>query len=196
MPSSYILCSDSQLIDFLRGANDESAFAEIYRRYGRELVREAIRKTENRSVAEDLVQEVFVQFWLKRSRLFIEKNIQAYLKGMLKYHVIDYFSDSKRCPIVPSAALSILPEPHENDYLSSSFLQTHYQEALLKLPQKCREVFELSRKGYSAKDIAHTLAISEKTVEVHIGKALRFLRLEMKDYLAILAIISYLIKKS
>lgn len=180
----YPTHSDSELIELLCKSSDETAFAEIYARYGKEMVSEAHRKTGEKAAAEDIVQEVFVQLWLKRGRIVIDKNIRAYLKGMLKYHIIDHYSSRKSSPIVPAASIPLLPDPLENDYISSHFLRSYYEEALTKLPDKCREVFELSRSGRSIKEIASELGISEKTVEVHIGKALRLLRLEMKDYLA------------
>ncbi len=180
----YPTHSDSELTELLCKSSDETAFAEIYARYGRELVSEAHRKTGEKAVAEDIVQEVFVQLWLKRSRIVIDKNIRAYLKGMLKYHIIDHYSSRQSSPIVPAASIPLLPDPLENDYISSHFLRSYYEEALTRLPDKCREAFELSRSGRSTKEIASELGISEKTVEAHIGKALRLLRLEMKDYLA------------
>jgi RNA polymerase sigma-70 factor (family 1) len=187
----YTAYSDSQLIVLLTQRSDEPAFAEIYRRYARELLREAKRKIGSVPVAEDLVQEVFVTLWQKKAKLEIQKSVRSYLRGMLKYHVIDYYADNQKSPVVPASTVPLLPDPQESDYLMGTFLEHHYEEALQKLPQKCREVFELRRKGYSGKDIGFALNISEKTVEAHIGKALRFLRLEMKDYLILLALIAY-----
>lgn len=183
MSGLYSNHSDAELVELLCEHSDEPAFEEIYRRYGRELVTEAHRKTGDRSVSEDIVQEVFIKLWLRRNKLAIDKNIQAYLKGMLRHHVIDYYTHKQSSPVVPAASVAILPHPAEEDYMSGSLLQVSYQQALAKLPEKCREVFELSRNGHSIRDISQKLGISEKTVEVHIGKALRILRLEMKDYI-------------
>ena len=190
MQTLYLNYNDAQLIDLLTRDRDESAFAEIYRRYGKELLRDGLKKVGDRSVAEDLVQEVFVVLWQKKDTLLIQKNILAYLKGMLKYHVIDYFASSRNSPEIPSASIPHLPDPEESDYLEGTFLMEQYREALSKLPPKCREVFELSRNGHTAREIADALKISEKTVEVHIGKALRILRMEMKDYLPLLLIMA------
>lgn len=180
MPGSYSDYTDPELIELLCISNNSSAFAEIYGRHGRGLIAEAIRKTGDRSTAEDIVQEIFVKFWLRRHKITIEKNLQAYPKGMLKYHIIDCFFAVKNSPVIPAASVLLLPDAPDHDYVTSNFLHTHYQQALTKLPEKCHQVFELSRKGTSIRDISQTLSISEKTVEVHIGKALRLLRKEIR----------------
>jgi RNA polymerase sigma-70 factor (ECF subfamily) len=64
-------------------------------------------------------------------------------------------------------------------------LSAHVEQALTQLPQKCRQVYELSRKEYkSNREIAETLNISEKTVENQLTKALRVLRLNLKNIVA------------
>jgi RNA polymerase sigma-70 factor (ECF subfamily) len=58
------------------------------------------------------------------------------------------------------------------------------------LPEKCREVFELSRfDGRKYSEIAEQLSISVKTVEAHMSKALGILKAELRDYLTILIIL-------
>lgn len=185
----YYDFTDQALIEMLCHDDDRAAFAEIYWRYGRQLVLEAIRKTGDRNAAEDIVQEVFVKLWLRRHKLVIQKNLQAYLKGMLRYHVIDHYLMRENSPLVTASLLSSFPDPADDDYLAGRLLHNHYLQALSRLPDKCRQVFELSRKGFSIRDISEQLHISEKTVEVHIGKALRLLRKEMRDYINLLFIL-------
>lgn len=75
---------------------------------------------------------------------------------------------------------------------SAKDLDQKLQVALAKLPEKSRTVFELSRfQEMKYKDIAQTLDLSIKTVEGHMTKALRHLRLELMDYLTV--IIFYII---
>lgn len=165
--------------------NEELAFRELYRRHVRILVHTAIRKTGLKTVAEDLVQETFVKFWLGRHKFDIHKNIQAYLHGTLRHCIINYYHQEQRKQISTLGEEDFLPDNDTSEHLDFNTLHEFYEQSLLKLPEKCREVFTLSRKGYSLKEIAAQMEISEKTVEAHISKALKILRVEMKDYIAL-----------
>ncbi len=179
VPEKY---ADQELLLRIRN-NDEAAFAALYRRHVKILIATAIRKTGMKSVAEDLVQETFVKLWLRRHSCEIDKNFQAYLHGILRNGIIDYYHQEQKKTLV---TLEEIDNPIANDtqeYLNLNGLHEVYELALQKLPPKCRAVFELSRKGYSLREIALEMDISEKTVEAHISKALRILRIEMKDYL-------------
>lgn len=169
--------------------NEELAFRELYRRNVRLLVHTAIRKTGLKTIAEDLVQETFVKFWLGRHRFDIHKNIQAYLLGTLRHCIINYYHQEQKKQVSTLEEDDFLPDNDTSEHLDFNTLHEFYEQSLLKLPEKCREVFTLSRKGYSLKEIASQMEISEKTVEAHISKALKILRIEMKDYIA-LALIS------
>ena len=163
--------------------DDELAFTELYLRHVRLLIHTAIRKTGLKTTAEDLVQETFVKFWLGRHKFDIRKNIQAYLNGMLKYNIITHYHQEQKKQVLTLQENDVPLNNDTSEYLDFNTLSELYEQSLLKLPLKCREVFVLSRKGYSLKEIAVSLEISEKTVEAHISKALKILRVEMKDYI-------------
>ena len=75
-------------------------------------------------------------------------------------------------------------------------LEGRIEEALQTLPEKCGEVFQLSRlKDLSYKEISEQLNISIKTVENHMGKALKMMRMELQDYLPAIIITLLLLKK-
>ena len=66
-------------------------------------------------------------------------------------------------------------------------LQLRIREVLNKLPEQCRHVFELSRfEELKYREIAEHLGISIKTVETHMGKALRIMRQELAEFLTVL----------
>ena len=173
-------------------SDDEPAFAELYRRYARKLVRTAFRKTGDQTTAEDLVHELFLKLWLNRHDLHIQKTVSAYVQSALKNLIIShYYRRSARTALslndIADEELSRL-SIHQ-DSLPEGFVREVYEQSLLKLPEKCREVFLMSRSGFSNAEIADTLQISEKTVEGHITKALRILRLELKDYALVVLIL-------
>ncbi|GGB95827.1 MULTISPECIES: RNA polymerase sigma-70 factor [Dyadobacter] len=180
----YSTYSEEALMKLICQCDEELAFRELYRRNVRLLVHTAIRKTGLKSTAEDLVQETFVKFWLGRHKFDIQKNIQAYLNGMLKNNIINYFHQEQKKKTIAFHDDEEVLDNETSEYLEFNNLHEFYEQSLLKLPQKCREVFILSRKGYSLKEISASMQISEKTVEAHISKALKILRVEMKDYIA------------
>ena len=184
MTDRYFIYSDEDLLHLIRSQNDELAFGELYRRHARALVYTALRKTGSSVVAEDLVQELFVKLWLSRHKVVVQKNLAAYLNGMLRNHVITYYYQEQKKQPLPLENAESISDEKTSEQVQFDTLNELYQESLQKLPQKCREVFVMSRKGYSLREIAQTLQISEKTVEAHISKALRILRVEMKDYIA------------
>jgi len=188
LTTTYHFFSDEELTKLICQQNDELAFSELYSRHVRILVHTAIRKTGARSTAEDLVQEVFFKFWLGRNKFDIQKNAQAYLQGMLKYNIVNYYYQEQKKQVFSIDDVESPANDETREYLDYNLLSELYEQSLLKLPEKCRQVFVLSRKGYSLKEIALTLEISEKTVEAHISKALRILRIEMKDYIALVLI--------
>lgn len=189
MTTTYHFFSDEELTKLICQQNDELAFSELYSRHVRILVHTAIRKTGAKTTAEDLVQEVFFKFWLGRNKFDIQKNAQAYLQGMLKYNIVNHYYQEQKKHLFSIDDVEAPADDDTREHLDYNLLSEFYEQSLLKLPEKCRQVFVLSRKGYSLKEIALTLEISEKTVEAHISKALRILRIEMKDYIA-LALIS------
>jgi RNA polymerase sigma-70 factor (family 1) len=176
--------SDEELVQLICVQDNELAFAELYQRHVRFLVYTAIRKTGSKSVAEDIVQDTFIKFWIKRQTFDIEKNVQAYLSGILKNNVIDHYHREQKKALLPLDDVEIPGIDNTQEYLNLNVLSNLYEQSLTKLPPKCRTAFELSRKGFSMKEIAQSMEISEKTVEAHISKALRLLRIEMKDYIA------------
>ena len=172
--------------------DDESAFAELYHRYVRKLVNTALRKTGNQTTAEDLVHELFLKLWLNRHELRIQKTVAAYVQSALKKLVIShYYYQSVRSTLSLDAVTDndLAPASSTPETLPEGFVRDLYERSLQKLPEKCREVFVMSRDGFTSREIAQNLQISEKTVEGHITKALRMLRLEMKDYTVVVLLL-------
>jgi RNA polymerase sigma-70 factor (ECF subfamily) len=69
-------------------------------------------------------------------------------------------------------------------------LENKFREALNELPEQCRTVFQLSRfEDMKYREIADKLEISVKTVENHMGKALKLLRTKLVDFLPLLILL-------
>lgn len=142
--------------------------------------------------ARDLVQDVFVKFWNDRENSTIRFSIRSYLFTSVKNRCIDHLRKKERNIKVQE----ITNEEAFTDELFESFvfseLEALFNKSLEKLPDRCREVFELSRfQGLKNREIAVKLGISEKTVENQMTKALHILKTELKDYLPLLLIFDF-----
>jgi RNA polymerase sigma-70 factor (ECF subfamily) len=182
LPYNYSTHEDIDLLKMVRLHNDQRAFQEIYERYADSLFRLAFRKTGNKEIAEDIIQITFVKLWSRRDKLQINCSFKAYLYTSVKRNVISYYLRqlSKQTISIDGVQEELPAQYNTEQYLDYSYTLALYNESLQELPDKCREVFVLSRDGYSLKEIADIKNISPKTAEVHIGKALRYLRKKMK----------------
>jgi RNA polymerase sigma-70 factor (ECF subfamily) len=143
------------------------------------------------SASEEIVQDVFVRFWEKRENIEIESSVRSYLfravynqsMNLLKHKKIEY-----------AYCLHNIVNPnnlYEEQWslFNESELRHVLDQAISKLPARCKEVFELSRfENLKNKEIAEKLGITEKTVENQITKALKVLREELKDFLPLFLI--------
>lgn len=169
------------MIASLREGSDK-AFALIYYKYYGLLLNNAFSKTNNAALAEDLVQDVFLQLYIKKD---ISSNIEGYLFTSLRNKIISNWrkSLSRNKHIT---ALSGRPEPVINDAgtgVELKEIKAALSDEVAKLPPHCRKVFVLSREYHlSNKEIAEKLGISVGTVEQHMRKALRLLRTNMSNY--------------
>jgi RNA polymerase sigma-70 factor (family 1) len=182
--------TDAALMDGIRN-DDRKAFRELYERYQDKMYLLAFRKVHSKEVAEEIVQEVFVDFWEKRHRLAIIE-VRNYLFRSIKNGVLDYI----RAQIVRqnyAKEVAIQPEPASYDTdekLALLELTTAIQEGMGNLSDKTREIFRYNRlEALSPDEIANILNIPKRTVEYHITIGLRTMRLALKHFLLFWAIL-------
>src|SRR5690606_7881948 len=73
------------------------------------------------------------------------------------------------------------------EWLQFQELSEQLRLSIAELPEKCRMVYQLSRESFlSQKEIAAAMNISEKTVEAHMGKALKSLRTKLNYFMTVL----------
>jgi RNA polymerase sigma-70 factor, ECF subfamily len=142
--------------------------------------------------ARDIVQDTFIKFWNDREKLNIQYSIRSYLFISVKNRCFDILRKKDRnIKIQEISEAYDIPEESFDTYVFSE-LENLFIGSLEKLPERCREVFELSRlHGLKNKEIASKLNISEKTVENQITKALHVLKNELKDYLPLLVLFDF-----
>jgi RNA polymerase sigma-70 factor (family 1) len=167
---------------------DKKVFEELFNTYYEPLCRYCMRVVTDQDEAEEIVQEVFVNLWTKREETNIDTSLNAYLYRTVMNRAINYNHHLKIRSKHRDQVMASTPEVQPtNDDLVEAELLALYETALDKMPARRREAFELSRKeGLKYAEIAAKLAVSEKTVEAHISKALEDLRLFLQDYLPVL----------
>ncbi|RCH55301.1 RNA polymerase sigma-70 factor [Mucilaginibacter hurinus] len=181
---------DSKLLELLR-LDDRNAFELLYNRYSAKIFKVANTLFRDKDVCEDLVQELFIDLWFKRHQLHIE-NLQAYLKVAIKNRVLVYVRTQK-ATIDVSVIEDLMDKYATDSKLMHDDIAKLLEESIAGLPEKCRQIFILSRKEYlSNKEIAARLNLSVKTVENQITIALRYLRTGLTDYLPVVALAAVL----
>jgi len=172
------------LLDGLKQGNVK-IFDYLFHYYYSGLVVFVQKYIPDNDIAEDIVQEFFVKLWVNRERLQITTSLKSYLFSSIKNRCIDYL----RHEVIKGKAEKLLLEQlqeviNEQNLLIESELREMINAAIDKLPPVCREIFIMNRfDGMKPSEIAEKKGISVRTVETHIGKALKILRKELIGYL-------------
>ncbi len=177
---NYKSSTEIELLKYLKAA-DHEAFAEIYNRYWKRLLAIAYSFSKDKSVAQDVVQEIFTGLWVRHAELEIE-SLNSYLATAVRFSVLKLIYRQRRRQEIESQnckdELSTLSE----DQLEARFTQEYINKVVEYLPENCRLVFKYSRNaGLSISEISMELGISKKTVEGHLTKGLKTIRLSLKD---------------
>lgn len=169
---------------------DEKAFDQLFRTWYEPLVRYAFSFTDgDADDAEDLVQQVFVQYWQQRETIDFQHSVKSYLYKMTHNLALNRSRSQKvRGRFVEHQTRQMAHETEPPTDVGE--LEKRFHEVLENLPPQCRAVFELSRfEELKYREIGDHLGISVKTVETHISKALRILRRELVEFLTVILLI-------
>jgi RNA polymerase sigma-70 factor (ECF subfamily) len=173
-------------------------FNQLFTTYKERFIRFAYTYVRDLSIAEDFTIESFMYYWENRKTVDTCSNPPAYILTTLKHKCLNHLqslqvhqdvSEKLRQQALWELGIRIQSleacEPYE---LFTEEIQKIVNQSLNNLPERTREIFLLSRKNnYSHKEIAEKLALSTKSVEFHISKALKVLRENLKDYLPVIA---------
>ncbi len=169
-------------VERLRGG-DDTAFEEIFQAYYARLCAFAQQFIRSPDAAEDVVAEVFFQIWRHRKRGGGGVSLRAYLYTAVRNQALKQVEHGRVADRWRAmAAASAAAEPPgagaspETD-IDAATLEAAIEQAIARLPDRPREAYLLCRRhGLSYAEVAVTMGISVKTVENHIGRALRTLR--------------------
>jgi RNA polymerase sigma-19 factor, ECF subfamily len=169
---------------------DIKSFELVFHTYYPELCRFAQKYIPDQLAAEDLVQDLFVNLWNNLGNLMINTSLKSYLYACVRNSAFNAIKHQKVVDRYEGEIAKDVKVFHDSNELEVDELQQHITEAINKLPDRCREVFQLSRnEGLKYAEIAIELQISVKTVEVQMGKALKTLRSDLGSYLPLYLLI-------
>ena len=175
---------ERELLERIR-RGEEDAFDAMFRLHYPPLVGLAEGMLRSRAVAEEVVQDVMLELWRRREALAVEESLRAYLFRATRNRALNHLRhDRVERRGEPHLVGEVADQPAAPSVLVEEEIEVALRAAVSELPDRCREVFELSRvHGLRYAEIASALGISVKTVEAQMGKALRILRDRLAPWL-------------
>jgi len=171
---------------------DEAAFEQVFKTHYKNLHAYAFTILRDEDEAEEMVQQVFFKLWERSEHLSFSGSIAAYLYRAVHNESLNFIKHQKvKADHQMHVAYSMKNRSEQaQPKMIRKELENKFREALNELPEQCRTVFQLSRfEDMKYKEIADKLDISVKTVENHMGKALKLLRTKLVDFLPLLLIL-------
>lgn len=185
--------TDQELLEAIR-LGDERAFAALFKRYWRMAHAMTYNRVRSREVTQEIVQDLFVTLWKRRQTLDI-KDVRSYLFISIKNRILNYIEsrlakESRRNEYLYHRADS--EETTERAVAFNDLLDV-IDRAVNLLPEKSGKVFRLSFfEGRSVSEIAEVLKVSEKTIEYHLARSFKKLRVYLKNYTLFMLVLSYI----
>lgn len=161
---------------------DHRAFKEFFDAHNEMLARYLLAKGMDRPTAEDLIQKAFVYIWEKRARIDPDKSLRAYLFRIGYTRMLNHIRDNAKFDDfseLPTVEASGNPEQK----VRASELNQAINRAIQNMPEKRGLVFEMCFiQEFTYKETAEALEVSPKTVENHMGLALKDLRAALVEF--------------
>jgi RNA polymerase sigma-70 factor, ECF subfamily len=165
---------------------DPTEFEKFFREKYRGFCLLACKYVRDIEIAEEVVQDVMVKLWEKRDQLDIKGSTLAYINISVKNGCLNYI---KHKNIVltyeKNETQRLIWDPSENEEeMRDMELETAVINAIAELPPQRQKIFSMSRvDGLKYHEIADKMGLSVKTIEAQMGKALKQLRVMLKDYM-------------
>lgn len=169
-------------------------FSQVFYTYRNRFVSFAETYVRDKAVAEDIVTDAFIYYWENRHRLSLDVNTPAYIMASIKNKCLSHLRHLQIRDDVSSSIqthqmwelntrIATLQACEPEEFFTKE-IQEIVEKALTQMPEQTKRVFILSRyENLSNKEIAAKLGISVKGVEFHITKAIKILRVELKDFM-------------
>ena len=170
--------------------DDEEAYRILFYDFFSPLCAFAYRFLEDKEACEDVVQEIFFLLWKNRKNLDIHVSTRNYLLTCVRNACLDLLRRKESEKKWMEDTMREDFDKTNDDLYSTMELEHLLNDALDKLPEKMSSTFRMNRfEGKTYAEIAEEKQISVKTVEAYMTKTLKFLKVELKDYLPLLMIV-------
>jgi RNA polymerase sigma-70 factor (ECF subfamily) len=174
---------------------DEAAFAKLFKHYRDKVYSIGYKLTHSTTVAEDVVEDVFLKIWLKRSDLGAIQNFDAYLFTIARNHVYKVLKiTAKNYKISEFTDLNHLTAKNDTeDYLMEKEYRSLLQKAIDRLPDQQKQVYHLIKEQDMKREaVANILQIQPETVKFHLAQAMKNIRgfcmLHLKTFIGVIII--------
>ena len=175
----FMLSKDDELTILRLKSDDPLIFRELYDKYWSTLLDIAYKRTGSISTSEEILQDLFVNIFIKRNELVIHTSFENYLKTSLRNRILS----SVRSDIMHKRYLESLKIENTINHstpeaeLKVKELSDKIKKSIDLIPAKARIAYTLSRfDNLSNQQVADQLGISISTVEKHIAKAKAILK--------------------
>ncbi|ULQ56015.1 RNA polymerase sigma-70 factor [Flavihumibacter rivuli] len=157
--------------------DDQMAYKELFQSYYTPLFQFAMGFTRNRQSAEEIVSDVFISLWEKRTRLEDISNLKLYLYTSIRNAALNYITRQNKVSITDLSELPVEPSAIHIDperLMITAEMKKMIAEAIQQLPARCKLIFKLVKEDdLKYREVAEILKISVKTVEAQMTIALR-----------------------
>lgn len=154
----------------------EKAFLFVYRQFHKKLYFYFLQKTRSEEVSEELVQLTYIKLWQYRQNLNAQLPVSQQLFRIAKTTLIDVLRKKAANRLISMDNVSQLDVADEETALHDEHQVALVQESLSHLPPMQRKIVAFRLEGMTNKEIAGQMAISKKTVENQVNRAIREIR--------------------
>jgi len=172
---------------------DIKAFEMLFNQYYKPLVNYSFTLLKDTGEAEDVVQQVYISMWQKREEIGIHSSPRAFLYKSVYNASLNRIKQNNVRTAFADDVRQTATEAYAADTLVAKELKQKIDAAIDQLPEQCGKIFKMSRyENLKYQQIADAMGLSVKTVENQMGKALKILRTELKEYMPLLILFTQL----
>ena len=161
---------------------DHRAFQHFFDTHYDSLLRFLMSKNTAPEAAKDLIQKAFIYIWEHRSKIDPDQSLRAYIFRIAYTRMLNHHRDTKKFndeTAVPEQETTLTPE----DAIRGRDLEQAIKRSIDRLPEKRGAVFQLCFiEDFTYKEAAQTLDVSKKTIENHMGLALKDMREALREF--------------
>ncbi|MCR8668938.1 RNA polymerase sigma-70 factor [Aestuariibaculum sp. M13] len=158
--------------------DDSEAFDILFKEHYRTLVRYIRSLNNDLQLAEDVAQQVFINLWINRESIIINKSVKGYLfSAAYTTYINDYRKTRRRLDLLENFKSEITAQHLSENKDDLEQKVKRLKKLIETLPPICKKVLELNKfEGLKYEEIATKLNISKKTVESHMRVAFKKIR--------------------